>query len=101
MEEKEKDKVDDGVDDGDDESEMVVGELDPEINEESTLSVKSDQDQVSIRDDVDEIVNGLSLYSPQFFWQLICVQIHSMVYAIDRSSVRISPLDGTNLQTSL
>jgi hypothetical protein len=56
-EEKERDKADEGVDDGDDESEMVVGELDPEINEEPMLSAKLDRDQFSIRDDVDEIVN--------------------------------------------
>lgn len=58
-EDKERDKVDEEVDDADDESEMVVGELDPEITTESTLSVKPNLDQSSIRDDVDEIVNGV------------------------------------------
>jgi hypothetical protein len=49
------------LDDGDDESEMIVGELDPETTAESTLSVKPNLDQVFIRDDVDKIVNGLLL----------------------------------------
>jgi hypothetical protein len=54
-EEKEEAKVEEGVDDADDESEMVVGELEQEGTVEST--VKPSQDQVFIRDDVDEILN--------------------------------------------
>jgi len=99
-EEKEEAKVEEGVDDADDESEMVVGELEQEGTVEST--VKPSQDQVFIRDDVDEILNGSLLSLPWFLIQKpIHVQIHFMVYDIDRSNGATSLLDEINPQTFL
>ena len=66
-EEKEEVKIEEGVDDADDESEMVVGELEQEVTVESTLPAKPNLEQVSIRDNVDEIVNGLLFKLIRYF----------------------------------
>jgi hypothetical protein len=52
---------DDGISgDVDVEGDMIVGELDPDIAEQPRPSTKPRQEQGSIRDDVDQIVNGTS-----------------------------------------
>jgi hypothetical protein len=55
---KEDDKEDEGTRDADDEGEMVVGELETEIAAEPLPSIKLSLEVGTIRDDVDEIVNG-------------------------------------------
>ena len=57
-EEKEDVKEDEEHEDADDESEMVVGELDPDIPAEPLPPKKPSLEIGTIRDDVDEIVNG-------------------------------------------
>jgi hypothetical protein len=53
------------------ESDMIMGDLEPEIAADTTATTKLKQDQGSIRDDVDEIVTGTLVHFISFSTPLI------------------------------
>jgi len=49
--------------DADVDSDMVVGDLEPEIEQTTTTNTKAKQDQGSVKSDAIDLVNGIDIHS--------------------------------------